>query len=68
MEKTKGVKLSLTMNGNTVTFETPTWDLGADDIIEAFYGLMVAQTFSPNAVVNCMKDFVEDRLPEEEEA
>ena len=51
-----------------MTFETPAWDLGADDLIEAFYGLMVAQTFSPNAVVNCMKDFVEDRLPEEEEA
>ena len=57
MEKTKGVKLSLTMNGNTVTFETPAWDLGADDLIEAFYGLMVAQTFSPNAVVNCIKYF-----------
>ena len=66
MEKTEGVKLSLTMNGNTVTFETPTWDLGADDIIEAFYGLMVAQTFLPETVTRCMKEFAEERLPEEE--
>lgn len=66
MEKTEGVKLSLTMNGNTVTFKTPTRDLRADDLIEAFYGLMIAQTFSPNVVVNRMKDFVEDKLPEKE--
>jgi len=67
MEKEKGVKLSLTMNGNTVTFESPAWDLGADDLVEAFYGLMVTQTFLPETAMRCMKEFAEEHLPEEED-
>lgn len=67
MEKNEGVKLSLTMNDRTVTFESPHWDLGGDELVEAFYGLMVAQTFLPGTVTGCMRDFVEEHTMKDEE-
>ena len=65
--KDKGVEITLKMNEVTVSYKHPAWDLGANEIIEGFYGLMVAQTFLPETVLRCMKEFAEEHLPEEDE-
>ena len=38
------------------------WDAGADEIIEAFYSMMVGLTFPETTVLRAMKEFAEDRL------
>lgn len=62
LKEKDGVEVTLTVNGNRVSFESPAWDLGADELIQAFYGLMVTQTFLPETVLRCMKDFAEEHL------
>lgn len=48
------------MGGRTTSVEIAGTDLSANEMIEAFYGAMVAQTFLPETVLNCMRSFVED--------
>ena len=47
------------------------WDAGADEIIEAFYSMMVGLTFPETTVLRAMKEFAEEKLsilePEEKE-
>ena len=38
------------------------WVAGADDIIEAFYSMMVGLTFPETTVLRAMKEFAEDKL------
>lgn len=59
-------KLSLEIGDTTVSWEVPFNDCTASDLLEAFYGLMVAQTWIPSSVLTCMRDFVEERLDDNE--
>lgn len=55
-------KLSLEIGDTTVSWEVPFNDCGADDIVNALYGLMVAHTWLPASVIDAMHNFSEERL------
>lgn len=61
-EKKPEVVLTLVMNDRTYKFESNHFDLDANDLLEAFYGLLVSQTFTPRGVAECMRDFAEEKL------
>ena len=58
--------LTLKMHGRIVTYELP-WDAGADEIIEALYGAMIGQTFSPEGAVRAMYEFSKEHIKEDYE-
>ena len=61
MEKPKEItKLSLTIGDRTVTCELDKWDPTADELVEAFVGLCVTQTFHPSTILNGMKTYIEE--------
>ncbi len=51
--------LTLESNGIKSTHELG-WDATVDELVNAFYAAMVGITFSPNLVINAMKQFVKD--------
>lgn len=55
-------KLSLESWGKTHSFETSYSDMDTTELVEAFYGLMVAATFSEVGTLEAMRDFTEERL------
>lgn len=56
-------KTILTIEQNNMKFisEMP-WDVGMDDILDAFYGLCVSATFTPKTILTHMKEFAEEKL------
>lgn len=52
--------LSLTTYDINTTWSTGRSDCDATELVEAFYGLMVAQTFSPQLVIDSMEEFVKN--------
>ena len=56
-------KTILTMESNDMKFisEMP-WDVGMDDILDAFYGLCISATFTPKTILTHMKEFAEEKL------
>ena len=49
-----------------------TWESGAPDtpineVLEGIFGCLVGLTWSPNVILNAMKDFVEEKLPNDSE-
>ncbi len=50
------------MGDRTTSVEIAGSDLSANEMIEAFYGAMVAQTFLPETVLDCMRSFVEENI------
>lgn len=50
------------MGDRTTSVEIAGADLSANEMIEAFYGAMVAQTFLPETVLDCMRSFVEENI------
>ena len=60
---TENEKTILTMESNDMKFisEMP-WDVGMDDILDAFYGLCISATFTPKTILTHMKEFAEEKL------
>lgn len=56
-------KLELTIGDIKVSWEAPSEYLTADELVQAFNGLMVAQTFQPESVRRAMSEFAEESLP-----
>lgn len=54
------IKLELTIGDTKVSWEVPYIDASASDLIEAFAGLLVAQTFQQRTIVNNMREYVEE--------
>jgi hypothetical protein len=54
------------MYGKKGSLEWPTSDINCDEVIDGFYGLLVLQGYSPKGILSCMEDFIQDRLPNEE--
>jgi hypothetical protein len=50
------------MGDRTTSVEIAGTDLSANEMIEAFYGAMVAQTFLPETVLDCMRSFVYENI------
>lgn len=60
-------KLVLETQTERHTWESIYADNSAADWIKAFYGLMVAATFSPEGILRSMEEFVEERLETDKE-
>jgi len=62
MEKDDKIRTKLIFESedNRYTWESPYVDVSMDDILPAFYGLLVAATWQPETVIKCMKEFVEE--------
>ncbi len=58
-DKEKGFKLSLTNYGKTHTFSSPYEDEPIEDIIHAFYTLMIGATWGHETIIDAMREFVE---------
>lgn len=56
--------ISLEHAGYKHTSELP-WDANLDDLLNAFFGLCVSATFYPNNILECMKEFAEEKLANE---
>lgn len=66
IEKDDKTRLTLEMNGQEFSWKGP-WDVDINDILDAFYGLLVGATFSATAIPNWIKEWLEDRFPEQVE-
>ena len=62
LNENPGTKLSLENWGKIHSFETSHSDMDTTELVEAFYGLMVAATFSEIGTLEVMRDFAEERL------
>lgn len=56
-------KLELTIENIKVSWEHPSNNLTANELVQAFNGLLIAQTFHPESVSRAMSEFTEDALP-----
>ena len=62
LNENPGTKLTLESWGKTHSFGTVYSDMDATELVEAFYGLMVAATFSEVGTLEVMRDFAKDKL------
>ena len=53
----QGTELTLKIGDDTLKFETPSSSLSVDDLIEAFYGLMIGHTYHPQSITRSMIGF-----------
>lgn len=53
-------KLMMQMYGHTVTIDIDHDDVTADEMLEAFRGAMIAQSFLPETVDQAIKDYAEE--------
>lgn len=62
----KPIILQVKTNETVITQELP-WDVGADDLCQAFYTALVGMTFHPNGILQAMENFVNDHKSIDEE-
>lgn len=55
------------MYGKTVKASWLSSDVNCDEFVEAFYGILVAQGFQPNSILESFLEFANDRLPDEKD-
>jgi len=60
MEAKPLTRLTLEQYENKLSWETPYNDVGADEIINAFYSLMIGATFPEKSIIDAMVDFVNE--------
>ena len=58
--------LSIEQYGKKVTYELPYSDTTLDELIQGFIGCLVTLTWNENIVLEGLKDYAEERLPDEE--
>jgi hypothetical protein len=52
--------LSLELYGKKVTWETDHSDLDTDELVNAFYGMLITQGFFSQSIVESMNDLVSE--------
>lgn len=57
-----GCQITLKMDDKETIWKTEQWDCDATQLIQAFAGLMIGQTFLPSSVWSCMKEEAEDQM------
>lgn len=61
--KTNTWKIEVTdFENTTVSWESSKWDSTASNLVEAFAGLLIAQTFASKSVYEAMKNLAEEQL------
>ena len=58
----EGTKLTLQIGDTVLTWESPYDDLSTDELTNAFFGLMVGQTFMPVSILTAMQQMAESHL------
>lgn len=58
MDKDWKTKLTFETNDNRFSWESPYIDSSMEDILDAFYGMMVSATWQPETILRAMQDFV----------
>jgi len=53
--------LSLELYGKKVTWETDHSDLDTDELVNAFYGMLITQGFFSQSIVESMNELVSER-------
>lgn len=57
-----GCQITLKMDDKETIWKTEQWDCDATQLIQAFAGLMISQTFLPITIWSCMKEEAEDQM------
>ena len=57
--KEKPIVFQIKSSDKVITFELP-WDVGMEDLCQAFYSACVGLTFHPQTVINGMLDFASE--------
>jgi hypothetical protein len=60
MQENKFTRLTLEQSDKKITWEVPYEDATGEDLVQAFYSLMIGMTFLPTTIRQSMKEFVED--------
>lgn len=55
-------KLELTIGENKVSWENPSDELTVEDLVSAFYGLLVTHTYGPDSVIAGMENFTDEMV------
>jgi len=55
------MKITIENYGRIMSIETKNEDVGVDEYIDYFYGLLVSATFEPSTIINGFKDFIEEK-------
>jgi uncharacterized alkaline shock family protein YloU len=55
------MKITIENYGKKMSVETDHEDLGIDEYIDIFYGLLVSVTFNESTIINGFKDFIESK-------
>jgi len=55
------MKITIENYGKKMSVETDHEDLGIDEYIDIFYGLLISATFHPSTIINGFKDFIEEK-------
>jgi uncharacterized alkaline shock family protein YloU len=55
------MKITIENYGKKMSVETDHEDLGIDEYIDIFYGLLVSVTFNESTIVNGFKEFIESK-------
>lgn len=61
-KKEEMTKITLQIGDKEVSWASDAWDHGADELIDAFAGLMITHTFLPITVYSSLKERGEDML------
>ena len=59
--------LSLENYGNKITWETDHSDVTLTELFDAFRGLLVGITFTDQQILEGMREYAEERLPDDDE-
>lgn len=60
MQENKFTRLTLEQSDKKITWEVPYEDVTGEDLVQAFYSLMIGMTFLPTTIRQSMQEFVED--------
>jgi uncharacterized alkaline shock family protein YloU len=55
------MKITIENYGKKMSVETDHEDLGIDEYINIFYGLLVSVTFNESTIINGFKEFIESK-------
>ena len=62
MQENKFTRLTLEQSDKKITWEVPYEDATGEDLVQAFYSLMIGMTFLPTTIRQSMQEFVEDNF------
>ncbi len=55
------MKITIENYGKIISIETTNEDVGIDEYVDYFYGLLVSVGFNPSTIINGFKDFIEEK-------